>query len=227
MASIAAARSTPIAGLYAVTPDEPDDERLAAMVGAALDGGARIVQYRNKAASIRDRSRQAHRLAWLCAAHDALLVVNDHADLALEIDGAGLHVGRDDANDLTALRARVGARVIGVSCYADLDRARAAAHQGADYLAFGSVHPSSTKPAAVRAPLDLFGRARALGVPTVAIGGVDADNLPALIAAGADAAAIITALFEGRDPPTIRARARRLAGLFAQHAPPTETIQSR
>lgn len=204
--------SARIRGLYAITPDDADTPRLTAMVDAALTGGARIVQYRNKHASAGLAHEQAEALAACCARHGALFVVNDHVELALAIPGAGLHVGRDDAGDLPALRTRLGNRVLGVSCYDQPALAEAAVAAGANYVAFGSVFPSSTKPAAVRAPLSLF--AGPTAVPRVGIGGITIDHLPALIAAGADAAAVISELFADPDPAVVKARARAMARLF-------------
>ena len=211
-----------VAGLYAITPDEADTGRLLAMVAAALEGGATMVQYRNKAANANLRIEQATRLAQLCVRHRRPLIVNDHVDLALTIEGAGLHVGADGADmqphhadSLRALRKRLGpSRILGVSCYASLDRAREAAAVGATYAAFGSVFPSTTKPSAGRARLDLFTQARELGIALVGIGGVDASNLSRLIEAGANAAAVIADLFDGRDTATIRTRATALARCF-------------
>jgi thiamine-phosphate pyrophosphorylase len=204
-----------LSGLYAVTPDETDTGRLVAMVAAALEGGATAVQYRNKAADAMLRIEQATRLAELCRTHRRPLIVNDHVDVAMQIAGAGLHVGADDADDLAMLRERLGpSRILGVSCYASLDRARDAVTAGANYVAFGSVFGSSIKPSAVHAPLALFAEARALGVALVGIGGIAAINLPQLIDAGADAAAIITALFDGREPAVIRERAAVLQRCF-------------
>jgi thiamine-phosphate pyrophosphorylase len=206
-----------VRGLYAITPDEPDTALLAAMVDAALAGGAEVVQYRHKTASPALRMQQATALAGVCRRHARAFIVNDHLDIALAIPDAGLHVGADDADDLVALRARLGPeRLLGVSCYADLMTARAAVAAGADYVAFGSVFPSTTKPSAKAAPLSLFRDARTLDVPLVGIGGIDATNLGRLVAAGADAAAIISALFESRDDDVIRANARTLASRFTQ-----------
>jgi len=207
-----------VAGLYAITPDEADTDRLLTMVAAALEGGATMVQYRNKSANASLRVEQATRLARLCDRHQRPLIVNDHVDLAMRIEGAGLHVGADGfdhAAGLRALRERIGpSRILGVSCYASLDRAKEAAAMGATYAAFGSVFPSTTKPAAVRAALDLFSQARDLGIALVGIGGIDASNLPRLIEAGADAAAVIADLFDASDPPAVRARAAALAHCF-------------
>lgn len=197
-------------GLYAITPDSADSEALLRRVQSVLSGRPAALQYRNKLAGAAQRRAEAHALAAMCRRHGVPLIVNDDVELALEVDAAGVHLGRDDGA-LPAARARLGARLLGASCYDSLALARAAVAQGADYVAFGSMFPSPTKPAAVRAPLELFGAARALGVPLVAIGGITLDNAPALVAAGADCAAVISALFDAPDPG---AAARAFARLF-------------
>ena len=201
-----------IRGLYAITHDHTDTARLCDSVLKALEGGASVLQYRNKTATPELRGLQVHALAALCARHDVEFIVNDHLELAFKIEGAGLHVGSEDSDDLSAIRRALGPdRVLGVSCYASIERARAAAAAGADYVAFGSVFASPTKPAATRAPLELFEKARELRVPLVGIGGITLENLPKLIAAGADAAAVISELFGAAD---VRERAYALARCF-------------
>lgn len=202
-------------GLYAVTPDEADSERLFARVERVLAGGAPWLQYRNKEAGDTQRTREARRLRELCSATGARLIINDDPRLAADVDADGVHIGRDDG-DVAAARAIVGRRIIGVSCYDRLELAQAAAAAGADYVAFGSVFASPTKPAAVRAPLDLFARARKLGVPLVAIGGITLENAPQAIAAGADALAVIADVFGAPDP---EGRARAFAALFPHRDP--------
>ena len=200
-------------GLYAVTPDEADTHVLVDKVSAAVRGGARVVQYRNKTASPALRAEQALALKRACDAHGALLIVNDHAELAREIDAAGVHIGADDG-DIATARAIVGKdKLVGVSCYKKLELGRDAEARGADYVAFGSFFLSSVKPSAVRAPLDLLREAkRTLDVPVVAIGGITIDNAPALIDAGADGVAVITALFGATDTA---AAARAFSALYA------------
>jgi thiamine-phosphate pyrophosphorylase len=207
-----------ISGLYAVTPETRDGDWLAAQVERALIGGARVVQYRNKSADRDLRRRQAARLRDLCRQHEAVLIINDDVDLALEIDADGVHLGRDDQS-LVEARAMLGAgKLIGVSCYDSLRRAGEAQNFGADYVAFGSFFPSSVKPQAVRASLELLREARLqLTLPIVAIGGITPDNGAALVEAGADALAVISALFQVTD--TLSA-ARAFAHLFApSHEP--------
>jgi thiamine-phosphate pyrophosphorylase len=202
-------------GLYALTPDEPDTQALVAKVRAAIAGGAAAVQYRNKPADPALRGAQAAALAGLCRGAGVPLVVNDDIALALAVDAAGVHLGREDG-DLAAARQRLGpGRLLGASCYDRFELAERAVRAGADYVAFGSMFASPTKPAAARAPLALLGAARRLGRPVVAIGGITLGNAPAVIAAGADALAVITALFGAGD---IAARARAFTDLFAPEA---------
>lgn len=200
-------------GLYAITPDEADDARLFDLAGSTLAGGCKWLQYRDKIADKAGRRQRAAQLAALCRAHGAGLIVNDDIDLALAVDAAGVHLGRDDG-DLAAARARLGDRLLGVSCYDDFALAQAAVAAGADYVAFGAVYPSSTKPNAVRAPLALFARAAAeLPVPACAIGGITLATAAPVVAAGAALIAVITDLFAA---PDVRARAAALQALFKE-----------
>jgi len=122
----------------------------------------------------------------------------------------GVHLGEDDASIMSARELLGPDRIIGVSCYNDFERARAAVEAGADYVAFGSFFPSSTKPAARHADLGLLQRARSLGVPVVAIGGIDALNARTLIDAGADAVAVINAVFMHDDAADVKTAAESI-----------------
>ena len=205
--------ATRLRGLYAITPGGLPGERLIEQVDSALRGGATLVQYRDKQRDSTQQAEIARALRALCRQHGARLIVNDDLQLALAVDADGLHLGGSDG-DLTAARRALGAgKLLGASCYADFELARQAVAAGADYVAFGAVYPSPTKPQAVRAPHALFARCRAeLGVPSCAIGGITAANGAALVAAGADLLAVITDLFEAND---IAARAGDFAQLFA------------
>jgi thiamine-phosphate pyrophosphorylase len=208
-------RANRVRGLYAVTPELADADALTAKVRAAIDGGARVVQYRDKSRAPSARRTQAQRLADLCKRHDVLFIVNDDAALARDVDADGVHVGEDDG-DLSRVRDIVGDdRVIGLSCYDDFGRAREGVRSGADYVAFGSFFASSVKPDARRASLDLLTRARELAVPIVAIGGIDASNAGSLRDAGASAVAVISALFAHDSDADIARHARAIAELFA------------
>lgn len=189
-----------IAGLYAITPDEQRTEILVSKVGQALLGGASVVQYRNKTGNAALRHEQGRALVALCRAAGAAFIVNDDFALALALDADGVHLGVDDG-DLVTARQRLGqGKLLGASCYDRIELAQAAVKAGADYLAFGSVFASSTKPAAVRAPLAIFAEARrSIALPLVAIGGITLQNASQVFAVGADAAAVIGALFEAGD----------------------------
>jgi thiamine-phosphate pyrophosphorylase len=196
-----------IRGLYAITPEADDGDVLLCKIERAIAGGIALLQYRRKA---RGGLEEARALAALCRSRGVLFIVNDDVELALACGADGAHLGRDDGA-LAAGRARLGDRLLGASCYDSLSGARAAVAAGADYVAFGSVFVSPTKPAAVRAPLSLFGEARSLGVPLVAIGGITLESAPQLLRAGADALAVISDLFDAAD---IAARARAYGMLF-------------
>ena len=188
------------------------DERLLAAVEQAIVGGARWVQYRDKSEDGGRRLAQAHGLNQLCRRHQIPLIVNDDVELAAQVGAAGVHIGRDDPAFATA-RARLGeTALIGISCYDRLTLALDAERAGADYVAFGAFFPSPTKPDEIRAPLGLLREAKvSLKVPVVAIGGITLDNAPALLEAGADALAVISAVFA---QPDIQDAARRFAALF-------------
>lgn len=206
-------------GLYVIS----DDRRAGAVVLAAtareaLRGGARIVQYRDKGHDAVRRLDEARALRALTREFDVPLLINDDIDLAIEVAADGVHIGRDDT-DLRSARTKLPAgSLIGVSCYDRYELAKKAVASGADYIAFGSFFPSPTKPNAVRAPRGLLEQTRKeLGVPTVAIGGISPENGAALVAAGADMLAVISAVFAAGDA---RAAAEAFAPCFA---PPKET----
>ena len=209
-----AAAAARLAGLYAVTPDEDDTRVLVAKCAAAIDGGARAIQYRHKTASAALREAQAQAIVALCRERGALSIVNDDAALAVRVGADGVHVGEEDGG-VAAARAIVGpSLIVGASCYDALPRAVDAVAEGADYVAFGRFFASGTKPNARRADLDLVPRAGALGVPVVAIGGIDAGNVRVLVDAGIDAVAVIGAVFAHDDPRDVAAAAGGIAAAF-------------
>ena len=198
-------------GLYAITPDWSDTARLLATTEAILAGGCRLLQYRNKIASPELQREQAEALRTLTRRHGVPLIINDDAALALAVKADGAHIGRDDGA-IAEARALLGANaLLGASCYNEHVRAETAVAAGADYIAFGAMFASPTKPQAVRAPLELIGQARALDHPIVCIGGITAENAAPLIAAGADLLAVISDVFDAPDP---HARAAQFAALF-------------
>lgn len=215
MCSVLGARSK-ISGLYAVTPDESDTALLTAKLRDALAGGAAVVQYRNKTADAALRLAQATALFKACRGHEVPLIINDHLELALEIDADGVHLGGEDGS-IAAARKKLGPdKILGASCHNQLQNALEAQRAGASYVAFGSFFASGVKPDAVHAPLELLREAKEkLSVPVVAIGGITHANAPQLIAAGADSIAVISALF---DAPDVKLAAQEFCDLFPQRS---------
>ncbi len=200
-------------GLYAITDSKLlSPEQLIEAVALAIQGGAQMIQYRNKGGDAEMRQWEAADLNNMCRPLGVPLIINDDVDLAAQIMAAGVHLGRDDS-DVAAARTKLGPQaIIGVSCYNDMERAIAAEQAGADYVAFGSFFPSRVKPEAVKAEVALLHEAKQkLSIPVVAIGGITADNGRQLVAAGADMLAVITEVFGQAD---IRAAAERFAALF-------------
>lgn len=200
----------PTHGLYAITNGPRADLLEAAR--AALDGGAAMLQYRDKSRDHNRRNDEARALAAVCDEFHVPLIINDDVALARACGAAGVHLGEDDA-DIADARAALGtAAIIGVSCYDSLQRAADATKAGADYLAFGAFFPTRTKAVTRRATPGLLGVAQAFGLPLVAIGGITPDNGGSLIDAGADFLAVVSGVFGAAD---IRAAARKYANLFA------------
>lgn len=204
---------TTVRGVYAIADPSVIPERgFTATVASAIAGGVRVVQYRGKRADRDLQRRQAAELAGLCRRTKTLFIVNDDVELAVAVGAHGVHLGRRDTPVLHARAALGDDRLIGVSCYDELSRATEASASGANYVAFGSFYASRIKPDAVRATPALLRRARrCVDLPIVAIGGITPENGAALIQAGADALAVISALFATPDP---RAAAARLSALF-------------
>ena len=197
-------------GLYAITDGPRDD--LPSVVAQALAGGARLLQYRDKSVDATRRHAEALALKELCRRCGVPLIINDDIALAHAVGADGVHLGQAD-DDLASARAMLGEHaIIGVSCYDSLRRAQSAARAGASYIAFGAFFPSTTKPMAPRAPIDLLRQSAAFGVPRVAIGGITPDNGASLVEAGADYLAVVSAVFAAAD---VRAAAQRFADLYS------------
>ncbi len=203
-----------ISGLYAITPDEADTDLLLAKVEAALQGGIRVLQYRNKQASYKLQTQQASAILPLCKQYQVPFIINDSVELCLILDADGVHVGADDGN-ISEVKARLGAnKILGASCYNRFDLALSAQQASATYVAFGACFASSTKPHAPVASLDLFKQANAqLHIPAVAIGGITLENVPSVIQAGANSIAVINAIFNADD---VKLAAQQFARLFKE-----------
>ncbi len=211
-------KDTKLRGLYAITDSTLlADGRLLPYAEAALAGGARLLQYRDKSDDDRRRLREAEALRELCERYGADLIINDDAELAARL-GVGVHLGQEDGS-LAVARALLGRRaIIGATCHARLELADQAVAEGASYVAFGRFFDSSTKPGAPAATVSLLEQARQhFGLPIAVIGGVTLDNAAELIARGASLVAVVHALFSAESPQDVERRARAFTELFAGH----------
>ena len=197
-------------GVYLITPDDPDPERLLARTRELLPF-ASCLQLRNKVMASDTLRAAGMALRVACRDAGVPFIVNDDAKLALELGADGVHLGGDDGDIASTRRLLGDDAIIGVSCYDDIERARMLAAQGADYLAFGAFFPSPTKPHAPRASLQLLRDSASLGLPRVAIGGITPDNARPLVDAGANLIAVISGVFDAPDPV---AAARAYLSLF-------------
>ncbi|PPV09003.1 thiamine-phosphate diphosphorylase [Xanthomonas bromi] len=188
-----------IRGVYLITPDEPNTQRLLLRTAPLLPS-ITWLQYRNKQADAALQLRQASALREVCAAHGVPLIINDDAQLAAQVGAQGVHLGEDDG-EVAAARALLGEQaIIGVSCYDEIERARAAAAAGASYVAFGAFFPTTTKQTARRATPALLQQAAELHLPRVAIGGIAPAHVPELVTAGADLIAVVSGVYAAPDP---------------------------
>lgn len=185
-------------GLYALT-----DERytpfleLESKVLELLKAGVKVVQLRDKNSKDEELLEKALNIQQICKKYGAIFIINDRVNLAKEIDADGVHIGIEDES-LIKTRELLPDKIIGVSCYDDLERAILAQNQGASYVAFGSFFPSSTKPDAKKAPLELLKRAKKeLKIPICAIGGINETNISLL--KDADLISIVKAVYEPRE----------------------------
>ncbi|WP_156152760.1 MULTISPECIES: thiamine phosphate synthase [Pseudomonas] len=202
-------------GLYAITDSQLlAGGKLLPYVEAALAGGARVLQYRDKSGDEARRLREAEALRSLCERYGAALIINDDAELAARL-GVGLHLGQEDGS-LAVARALLGRQaIIGGTCHARLELAEQAAREGASYVAFGRFFNSHTKPGAPAATAELLASAKAcVQLPIVAIGGIDLHNAAPLIERGASMLAVIHALFAADSAAEVERRARAFSALF-------------
>jgi thiamine-phosphate pyrophosphorylase len=198
-------------GLYLVTPDWDDTDRLVTVTEAALQAGVALLQYRHKTATEALQRTQAKALRDLCRHYEVPLIINDHLALCEEIDADGLHVGGTDAT-VAAVRSVIGPdKIIGASCYGDLQRSLDAAAAGASYVAFGGFYPSRVKKYEVSTSVDIVSRAKVtISVPVCVIGGMTPENAVPLVAEGADLVAAISSVYQHEHPASAVAAFVRL-----------------
>lgn len=204
-------------GLYGITPEWSDTEKLCQAITEAHAGGMVALQWRRKTGTPTEQKKQAQTIRDLCKKLGLIFIINDSWQLAVELDADGVHMGKDDGNIEPARQALGANKIIGRSCYNRIDLAAKALADGVDYIAFGAVYLSSVKPDAPHASLDLIREGRDLVSATsprpaiVTIGGIDTKNTAPLITAGADSVAVISALFGTND---IQTTAREFTKLF-------------
>ena len=199
-------------GLYIVTPDWDDTERLLSVSEHALQGGAMLLQYRHKTAGPELRRTQAIALQALCRRYARPFIINDYVELCMELNADGIHVGGTDAS-VAAVRAAVGPdKIVGASCYGSLQLARDAHLAGASYVAYGGFYPSRVKKYPLTTSIDILAQSKAeIPLPSVVIGGMTPQNSAPLVSAGADMVAAISSVYLADDP---QAAARAFADLF-------------
>jgi thiamine-phosphate pyrophosphorylase len=210
-------------GLYGVTPDWDDTDKLLNAIGAAAQGGMVALQWRRKTGAADARLAQARKVAQRCRDLKLLFIVNDDWRLAAMVDADGVHLGREDGAVAQARVALGSEKILGCTCYNDLALSQKSLMADVDYIAFGAMYASSIKPHAVNASFEHVAQGRRLAeaaargrrAAVVAIGGITADNAAPVIQAGADSIALISGLFEN---PDIRATAVRSSALFASGA---------
>ncbi len=204
-------RGFPKRGLYAVTGEFTSTHNLIFDIEKVIDGGATVIQYRDKRNSLHDRLKIAEKLLTLCNKRGIPLIINDDIDLTIKVGADGVHLGKNDC-DLSAARDRLGpAAIVGISCYNLIEKAIDAESHGASYVAFGRFFPSQSKPMALAAELAILEQAnRLLSLPIVAIGGITPENGKQLVTAGADLLAVIQSLFGDGCPEEAASRFRKL-----------------
>ncbi|MFQ5518772.1 MAG: thiamine phosphate synthase [Mariprofundus sp.] len=203
-----------LTGIYGILPADLDTPDLLGRAESALKGGLRILQFRDKKHGFKRQIKRAKALRQLSRDYDACFIVNDSVQLAVGADADGVHLGRDDAPNLIQLRNEVGSDfIIGITCRSDAAFAQSALSDGADYVSFGAVWATKTKPEVPPMGLNRLAKARSMfpDANLCAIGGITADNIVQVKMAGADCAAVISGLF---DAPDITAEAARLSAIW-------------
>ncbi len=206
-----------ITGIYGILPADLDDADLLARAAAALKGGVRTLQFRDKKQGYKRAIKRARALRGLCHEFEARLIVNDSVTLAQDCEADGVHLGRDDVPNLLQLRSDVGDELlVGITCRADAAFALSALRDGADYVSFGAIWATRSKPEVPEIGLARLQKARAMFADAniCAIGGITRDNVAQVKAAGADCAAVISGLFGSGNPAQIEAEAALLTALW-------------
>ncbi len=199
--SCSKAHKEKLKGLYAITDENLiAEEAFSEAIESALLGGARIIQYRDKSTNQKKRLHQATVLRALCTQYQATCIINDDIELAKTVNADGVHLGKNDTELLNARQTLGDNAIIGISCYNDIGLAVSAEKNSADYVAFGAMFSSQTKPDAVTTTPNIISLAKQhLSIPVCAIGGITGDNIQQLIQHRTDMAAVISSLFAAGD----------------------------
>ncbi len=190
-----------ISGLYAIIDTQAlRGRRHLEVARQVIQGGARIIQLRDKIQHKGDILPVARELRELCAEKGVLFIMNDYLDLALLVGADGLHIGQEDLPAREARRLLPGDKILGVSTRR-VEQAVLAAEEGADYIGCGAIYPTSSREGSVTVGLEPLRQIKqAVSLPVVAIGGIKGENLSAVVAAGADAVAVISAILGAESP---------------------------
>ncbi len=199
--SITNTHADKLKGLYAITDEQLMTEQcFAQKAEAALQGGVKIIQYRDKSDDAKKRFQQASLLSSLCKQYQAICIINDDIELAKSVNAHGVHLGKDDASISNARQLLGENAIIGISCYNNIELAITAEKNAASYVAFGAMFSSPTKPDAIGAGPEIISTAKQqLATPVCAIGGITDKNIKQLIQQGTDMAAVISGLFAADD----------------------------
>jgi thiamine-phosphate pyrophosphorylase len=201
-----------IKGLYAVTPEEKDLFALSSQVESCIKGGAKLIQYRSKMLSKTEQQIQARKIKKICDYYKVPLIINDDIELCRILDADGVHLGENDDSLVKARLVLGPSKIIGVSCYNSIDRVKIAVDKRATYIALGACFPTTTKPYAPKASLDLIALVvKNFKIPVVAIGGINLENIELLINEGVNCIAVINSLFKVND---IEGTARQFSSLL-------------
>lgn len=196
-------------GLYGITPEWDNTDKLLQAIEQAAKGGMTALQWRRKNLNPLDAKEQALAVVKCCKNLGIVSIINDSYKLALATDADGVHLGKDDDHVLEAINALGKDKIVGVSCYNDLELAKQMLNINVSYVAFGAMYPSTTKPNAAHANIDILTKAKSLiqqqftntekKPAVIAIGGINVDNAQSLVNAGVDSVAIIQALFNSEN----------------------------
>ncbi len=210
----ALAKTGRLQGIYAILPADLETDDLLGRAEAALKGGVRLLQFRDKKQGYKRQLKRGRALRLLTRQYDARLMINDSVRLACDVEADGVHLGRDDAPNLIQLRQQVGDEfLVGITCRADAAFAKSVLQDGADYVSFGALWPTRSKPEVPAIGVQRLAKARQLFPAAIicAIGGITVDNIAQVKIAGADCAAVISGLFAAAD---IQLRAEQLIELW-------------